>query len=537
VKRILALYLAAFLIPLVTLADGGIIPRTALQAKVTIPDQRALLCWSNGVERLAIDTHFIGEGTNFAWVVPLPSQPVIEEATPGLFNTLDYIFRPSVVHAVFPLYAILIFCTGVGYLLLTVRRNTEPRISDMVVSVIVGLVVLPISACFAIPVAVLLPWSVWRVRVGKEGWWAMLAVLFFLFVLSGMLLPALGTAGSAAAQSDKVTILGQERIGAYDTTTVASKDPRALVQWLSENNYAVPDGVENVVSNYVKRGWVFAASKLHRESAQAVDNSPPLLCFTFRTDKAVYPMQLTRIGNTNLDVELFVFGPSRAEAKFFTVDHCSIPIFSDSHYRQPDLSIVHPLLQKWTKNSQIATKLNAHLTSDQMKDDVELQWVPFKELRRTIYSKQGAAIVGLNWGAALFCGCLLLGSLIIALKREQRSAMKLVSGFAGVVGIVTAALLFITLPKTEVRLVRMPGILSVMTLRQLDWSYSEAVGKGSSPAQARELIAKFAHTNENVLLGGMIHEEDSPGNYIFLETTNGFDFVRFDANGGAHTNW
>ena len=44
-------------------------------AKVEIPEQQALIHYSGGVERLVIETSFPGEGTNFAWVVPLPSTP------------------------------------------------------------------------------------------------------------------------------------------------------------------------------------------------------------------------------------------------------------------------------------------------------------------------------------------------------------------------------------------------------------------------------------------------------------------------------
>jgi hypothetical protein len=536
VKRIQLLFLVVFLFPLIVLADGGVFPATALQAKVTIPDQRAFLCWSNGVERLAIDTRFIGEGTNFAWIVPLPNEPVIEPATTGLFTTLEYIFRPDVVHRIFPLYSILLFCTGVGYLMLNIRRNTEPRISDIVVSIATAFVLLPVSACFAIPLMVLLPWAVWRVRAGLEGLWSIILVLILVVILSGMLLPALGTSRSAAAAPNgEVTILKSERIGAYDTTILASKDPRALIQWLNENNYFAPKAVEPVVSNYVKRGWIFVASKLHRNAAGTVDSSPEPLCFTFHTDKPIYPMQLTGVGNTNLAVELFVFGASRAEAKFFDVDRCSAPVFSPSNYRKPDLRIVHPLLQKWTANSTVATRLIANLTPEQMKEDVELQWQPFAEHRRTLYSAQGAAILGLNWGSGIFCGCLLVGSLVIAAKREQKRGMRFVAAFSGIAGVVTFALLIFTLPQTEVRLVRLPRIYSQMNLRQLQMQYLLSL-EGSTPTQARKLICKIAATNKNILLGGPIHEEDSPGNYQIQETTNGVDFVIFDADGGAHTN-
>ena len=51
-------------------ADGIVIPQV-FYPKVEIPNQQALIHFSNGVERLVIETSFLGEGTNFAWVLPL----------------------------------------------------------------------------------------------------------------------------------------------------------------------------------------------------------------------------------------------------------------------------------------------------------------------------------------------------------------------------------------------------------------------------------------------------------------------------------
>ena len=72
-------FLLLLFLPGTALADGMVIPTIAYPAKITIPDQRALICYTNGTERLVIETRFTGAGTNFAWVVPLPSQPVTGE--------------------------------------------------------------------------------------------------------------------------------------------------------------------------------------------------------------------------------------------------------------------------------------------------------------------------------------------------------------------------------------------------------------------------------------------------------------------------
>jgi hypothetical protein len=92
------LWLAWFLLmPLYTLGDGGFIP-TASFASVQIPDQQALIQFENGAETLVVDTAFKGEGTNFAWIVPVPSVPTVEPATTGLFTTLQTLFQAKVIN-------------------------------------------------------------------------------------------------------------------------------------------------------------------------------------------------------------------------------------------------------------------------------------------------------------------------------------------------------------------------------------------------------------------------------------------------------
>lgn len=519
------------------------IPAIAFPAQVTIPDQRALICWSNGVERLAIETQFNGEGTNFAWVVPLPGKPVIEEATPGLFTTLEYIFRPNLVHNVAPLYALLLACAGVAYLLIVIRRNTPPRISDTLISAGTALVLMPISPCLGFPLLVLLPYTVWRVRSGKESPWLIVVVLFLVFLMSSMLLPALGTAGMGVSESG-VSVLSHQTVGVYDTTTITAKEPGALVEWLRTNGYAVSPAAGKVITNYVKRGWVFAAAKLRREMAGHVSDSPHPLCFTFESEKAVYPVQLTGVGNTNLTVELFVFGPSRADAKFFHAGRCTVPIFGEdySYGLRRRLRVVHPLLNKWVAGSPVATKLSAILTPEMMTEDVELQWAPFAEIRRENYSYQGACISGLNYGASVFVAGLLLAAIAVAIKRALRPHLKLMAGWLAIAGTITAVFIFVAVPKVDVRLTRRPVMFSILNLRDLAdlFANDSLTNRASSIVEARAALKKIQNSNpklveENPLLGGPVREEDSPGNYVLRETTNGVGFFWFDVDGGEHS--
>ena len=145
------LFLLLLFSPLSALADGMIVPSTAYPATVTIPDQRALICFSNGVERLVIETRFTGAGTNFAWVVPLPGKPLVEQATTGLFPTLQFVFRPQVVTNVpqyFPWISGLIW---IGYVFLFVRPTGRITWLDIASCVLVGVCIASAQATEHLP--------------------------------------------------------------------------------------------------------------------------------------------------------------------------------------------------------------------------------------------------------------------------------------------------------------------------------------------------------------------------------------------------
>jgi hypothetical protein len=490
VQRILSFLLLLFL-PLAALADGMVVPTIAYPAKVTIPDQRALICFSNGTERLVIETRFTGSGTNFAWVVPLPGQPVIEAATTGLFPTLQYLFRPEIVHEV-PQYWLGILTTfGLIYLFRLLAKYKS-----------VGCAVF---------------------------------VFFLLIFFTTLLLPALFAAkrkGMASMSSGQnVSILDRKLVGIFETTTIASPDAKALQNWLSENGYALPTRAEPVIASYVKDGWVFVATKIRRDQPDNETSTPQPLSFTFNTDKPVYPLRLTGADNGPLSVELYVFSPARAKAALFKLESCT----------QPD--IVHPLLHQWTAGLPVATKLSATLSPSEMRNDVWLEQAPFLVGHRNrLFSRHGALTTALNWGVEFFAAALIGVCLLALVSKKYKIKLSRLIGLAALVSTALVGLSYLCLPKIEVKLVR-GGFYSnwraeQMTLR-LAWAEEDWPTLTQARAGFQELIsnptnaANWGLKNwDNYFVGGQIHEEDSPGNYLLRETNNQLQLIFFNPNGG-----
>ncbi len=556
--------------PLAALADGKVFPPVAIPANVTIPDQRALIHFTNGIERLVIETRFTGEGTNFAWVIPLPSQPVIEEATTGLFPTLQHLFQLRILYNLPRYYIGFLALTGIIYLLFFVRPTGRLEWFDVGACILVGL-----SAALGVPereayfwakllvfLLVLCPFlgAVVFIRVYKRPAGVVFAGLaLYLYLLVLFAPPSIKAAAVQIPEGPAVSILERRLVGIFETTTIATDDPGALRAWLEQNGFFVPTNAVPVVERYVKDGWVFVATKVRRDDPKLDTSTPHPLSFTFKTDRPVYPLRLTGVDNGPVTVELYVFGPGRAKAKHFKVERCAKP---DYPHLLPQGSawgawvperptIVHPLLRKWVTEAPVVTKLTATLTPAQMQDDVWLTWTAFKERKNRLYSRGGASTVALNWGAGL-AALGMLGIQVLrfgpSIRRPRRGrVLELVPLLTGAV---VGCVIYFALPKTEVRLVRRPASLARQAMLELYIELSDATPGSLVEARkaARDVLERpgewvtfvkvaksYGGTGwDNFISGGQIREEDSPGNFTLRQKDGLIEFVAYDALGAEH---
>ncbi|MGA2748376.1 MAG: DUF2330 domain-containing protein [Verrucomicrobiota bacterium] len=530
------------ILPFAALGDGVVIPPTALPDPVDIPDQRALISYSNGVERLVIETRFTGTGTNFAWVVPLPTKPVIEAATPGLFPTVAFQLRPEVYDGWPPLFPIYGACLSLLYLQLFVRKGRAWSGTDIVMLAICIVSVLLISIPTGIMLACLLPWTIVRVMDGREGRFSIFASVFLTFLFGSMFLSALGTAGRVAGLPEGVTEVEHERVGTFDVSVVTSRNPTALTAWLRTNQFAVNTNIQRGIDDYVKDGWVFTVAKLHRETNQGTGTIHPL-SFTFPSATPIYPMRLTAEGSKRLRVELYVFGPGRATARDFSVERCAAVRYPPKNYYQSTLSeimVIHPTLAGWVQGSTTVTKLTASLTPKQMRQDVHIGWDSANAYQRVVYSWKGALVSGVNWASAVMLAVFLAAAFPLAFKPLYQQKIGKIFAVLGTIGFAVFVVRAMELPTMPVHSSKRPERSAADMLRDLG-SRVSARWKGTPPkslaeaeAEAADCIRDLPMGDTNLLLGGRIQGQDSPGNYIVSQTTNGFQFVWFNSEGGLN---
>ena len=347
------------------LADGMVIPMRAY-AIPTIPDQQALIHFDGKVETLVIETSFSGQGTNFAWIVPLPAPPKIEPVSTGLFRTLQVIFQPEIVLSV---------------------RHYWPALP--IAAMLVGLIAL----------------------IRRESFFGLTIAAIIFLLMAAIFPPSLSkarTAGLSGGASANVQVLSRENAGLFETVTIQAKDSSALLEWLNGNGFATPKEIEPAVADYVRRGWVFASAKLRCEPGENAIRSTHPLAFSFLTTAPVYPLRLTATGNTPCRVDLYVFGPRRASVPGFTVQRCEAPQYKmkPERYRllPGALQVRHRELSRLVANAPVATKLSAVLSPAEMNRDAYLKWVYYRHSGSKAYTPGAALVLSANVAALLFLG-------------------------------------------------------------------------------------------------------------------------------------
>lgn len=482
-------------------ADGVVIPPTAT-AKVTIPDQEAIIHYKDGVETLAIETRFVGQGQQFAWIVPLPSVPEVSPVSKGTFPTLRILFRPRVIHTIPRFYI------GVILLFLLIALIMLRRLD-----------------------------------------------LLLLYVLSlffcSCLLPSLGTAGVGVAgvSGTSVRIHDRQMVGDYEIFTISSDEPDALLNWLGQNGFVVGERQQSVIADYVAQGWKFVAVKLLRPSDTNAPTTPHPLAFTFRTDRPVYPLKLTATSGSPCSIDLYVFGPARAAVPGFKVTECT-QVSSDSSHRparDARIPLEHPGLRTLVGGSDCATKLSATLSPDQMRQDAFVSWQPFQETEQVFYSRRGVCEILINIAVLLFGVSCLVVLRAITTKRMSSNRAKQTLVLVGTGILTMAAGVYAVWPTQEVRVSQAPRLWNQIAHGMVArWLEEVPFDQPVTIDAVQARIAHYMHSTpppwrgrqdyafaENPFTGRPRILEDSPGNYeLRWNKERVLEYVWYEEHGG-----
>lgn len=398
------------------LADGKVFNAQAVATPTQIPDQRAIIVCHEDAETLVIDTSFVGEGTDFAWVVPLPAKPDVQPVAAGVFDCLQAAFAPKVKR----LSTFLPIAVAAWLLIAAALAHCRPLLRDTVLVLITGL---------------------------------------FLLVLD----ISLGTLrGFSSAPTAAVQVLDRRQVGSFEVTTLGADDAKALSEWLTSNGFAVSTKAQGAIDSYIADGWVFVASKLKRDASSDKPVRPHPLAFTFPTQKHVYPMRLTGVeADRPLDLELYVFGANEAHMPGLRCERSdsvrtpspgeeSLNRYGHGYAHRPPATgaiyVQHQSLESMLGGTDWGTRLVGTLSVPELQNDMYVQWGNRKARGEVVYARQDVAWRALAAVAAVLALWIISLKIMRAVSARARTRAAIGFGLAAFTG---AAAIFVAYPSVD----------------------------------------------------------------------------------------
>jgi hypothetical protein len=347
----------------VALGDGCYIPEQAVRKVPAIPAQRAVLSWRDATETLVIESALDSEAQRLGWLIPLPAVPrTIDKESPGALKAIGSCIQPKITHDLTPLLVLTIVAVSVANLLMG-------------------------TLLFA-----------------RKQFVTVLVTICLLAVLYSLLLSASGTAGAATAKKAvDVLVEKSATVGSYDVNVLRPSKLDGLNAWLCENRFsAFPASADRAVTDYISKGWVFAAIKLTRTEKGA--NTPHPIKMAFASKQAVYPLQLTAIAGGSPQFEIVVIGDGSASCDLLAQEYCdrfskeeiarddATLYFSPTLFRPSTTNcpIGHPAICSLMWDKCVLTKLAGTIDSRDMTKDIHFGWRPFEALQQHFYTESGA---------------------------------------------------------------------------------------------------------------------------------------------------
>jgi len=107
-----------------------------------------------------------------------------------------------------------------------------------------------------------------------------------------------------------VTVVDEERVGAYETVTLQAETSEGLIDWLQANDFDLPDDLEPALDPYVAGGSYFVAMRLAKEEE---DGAIQPIGLRYVSAGISVPIQLTSIAaSPDMRLEVYVLGEYRA---------------------------------------------------------------------------------------------------------------------------------------------------------------------------------------------------------------------------------
>lgn len=112
-----------------------------------------------------------------------------------------------------------------------------------------------------------------------------------------------------ADEDGEVMVLDRRAVGPFDTATIESRDPDALVEWLRTNDFRIPEAMEPFIALYTNEGLKFLAMKLLPDQDVAAIRP---ISMRYAAQGPAVPLRLTAVAALlEMGVKVWVLGDGR----------------------------------------------------------------------------------------------------------------------------------------------------------------------------------------------------------------------------------
>lgn len=115
---------------------------------------------------------------------------------------------------------------------------------------------------------------------------------------------------SAGAPSSGVRVLDTVDLGPLEAISLTASDAGDLHAWLDKRGFVMSPQFEALVTPYLDRGWAFTAMSLTAEGRSLSGGLPPV-SLSFKSDRLVYPMRMSRGAKETQQVRTYVLADHR----------------------------------------------------------------------------------------------------------------------------------------------------------------------------------------------------------------------------------
>ena len=123
-----------------------------------------------------------------------------------------------------------------------------------------------------------------------------------------------------------VTIEAEYEVGEYDILILSAEESAGLITWLNQNGYKIPDGAEETVGAYLKRGMKFFVAKVNLERHDGSSMLHPIQV-AYEDEDFMLPIRLGTVNSAGQQ-ELFVFAMTR-KGRVETKNYRTVKLPSD----------------------------------------------------------------------------------------------------------------------------------------------------------------------------------------------------------------